>query len=478
MTNIQKAYDAEHFRKSGHQLIDLLADYLTKATNGAEMPVLPWWEPEGALENWKTYLADSNPEELFTKTLRESIHIHHPNYMGHQISPAAPMAALAGLLSDFMNNGMGVYEMGVVGTILDRMVIQAVARKMGFNEQADGVMTSGGTLANVTALLTARSIKASEEVWTQGTRKPYALMVSEQAHYCVDRAVRIMGWGSAGIIKIPSNADYGMRTDLLGDYLAKAREENIEVLAVVGSACSTSTGAYDDLNAIADFCQQHNLWFHVDGAHGAAVVYSDKYKHLAAGIDRADSVIMDFHKMLLTPSITTALIFKDGTLNFRTFAQEAQYLFEEDESLDWYNMAKRTFECTKTMMSLKVYSLMHHYGDALFDEYVSKVIDNTHLLKVLLAEDPEFEIATEPQANIICFRHRPVELEENALNLHNAQIRERMRNEGTYYIVKTSLRGQFYLRCTLTNPFTEKEHLLGMLEMVKATARDLRTVAL
>ena len=478
MQNIKKAYDAEHFRESGHQLIELLADYLAKATTGAKMPVLPWWEIGDAQANWETHLKSTAPEELFEKTLRESIHIHHPNYMGHQISPAAPMAALAGLVSDFLNNGMGVYEMGIVGSTLDRLVIRAVAEQMGFDDQADGVMTSGGTMANVTALLTARSIKSSEQVWTVGTQKQYALMVSEQAHYCVDRAARIMGWGSKGIIKIPSRADYCMDTELLEEYLAKARQENVEVLAVVGSACSTSTGAFDDLNAIADFCQQHQIWFHVDGAHGAAVVYSEKYKHLAAGIERADSVIMDFHKMLLTPSITTALIFRDGTLNFRTFAQEAQYLFEEDETLDWYNMAKRTFECTKTMMSLKVYALMREYGNDLFEEYVTRVIDNTHLLGELLAEDPTFEVAAEPQANIICFRHRPPVLNDDALNFHNTRIRERMRNEGTYYIVKTSLNGQFYLRCTLTNPFTERQHLQGMLEMIKATARDLRAVAL
>lgn len=477
MTNLRKAYDAEQFRASGHQLIDQLADYLAKATAGAAMPVLPWQETESAHKNWEAHLEASAPEDLFTKTLRESIHIHHPNYMGHQISPAAPMAALAGLVSDFMNNGMGVYEMGIVGSTLDRLVIRAVTEKMSLPDTADGVMTSGGTMANLTALLTARSLKAQDEVWKLGTHQQYALMVSEQAHYCVDRAARIMGWGSAGIIKIPTNADYSMRTDLLDEYLTKAKNENIQVLAVVGSACSTSTGAFDDLEAIADFCAKQNLWFHVDGAHGAALVYSNRYKNLVKGIERADSIIMDFHKMLLTPSITTALIFKDGTLNFRTFAQEAQYLFEEEEDLDWYNMAKRTFECTKTMMSLKVYSLMRTYGDALFDEYVTTVIDNTHLLAQLVDKDAAFELAASPQANIICFRHRPVGLEEASLNAHNALLREVIKKKGDYYIVKTNLRGKVFLRCTLTNPFTSEQHLRGLLETIKATARETRRVA-
>ena len=252
MDLIKQTYDSEAFRQTGHQLIDLLADYLAQNTEGQPMKVLPWQETTEALKNWESDLHQSPKDaviSLFQKTLDESIHVHHPNYMGHQISPAAPMAALAGLLSDFLNNGMGVYEMGVVGSTLDRVVIRSVADQMGLGPNADGVLTSGGTLANMTALLTARSLKASDPVWKTGTSKQLALMVSEQAHYCVDRAARIMGWGTEGIIKIPSNAEYQMRTDLLESYLEDARAKGIEVIAVVGSACSTSTGSFDDLNA-------------------------------------------------------------------------------------------------------------------------------------------------------------------------------------------------------------------------------------
>ncbi|MEM6378516.1 MAG: aminotransferase class I/II-fold pyridoxal phosphate-dependent enzyme [Bacteroidota bacterium] len=470
MKHIKKAYDSEEFRQLGHALIDLLADRLKASIAGNSKQVLPWQEPEGALANWAEDLAlasESDLNSLFKKVLEESINVHHPNYMGHQISPAAPAGALAGLVSDFLNNGMGVYEMGVVGTTLDRIVIHSVAKQMGFGENSDGIMTSGGTMANVTALLTARSIKAKENVWVDGTKKQYALMVSEQAHYCVDRAARIMGWGEAGIIKVPSDDQFEMQTDALETCLARAKAQNIEVLAVVGSACSTSTGAFDDLEAIADFCAKHDLWFHVDGAHGAATVYSKKYKHLVKGLERAESVTMDFHKMLLTPSITTALVFKNGKLNFQTFAQEAQYLFEEQEGLDWYNMARRTFECTKTMMSLKIYSLMRTYGSELFDEYVTRVIDNTHELYELVKAEPEMEAAAPPSANILCFRHRPKDLPEGRLNQHNEQIRKQMKEAGDYYIVKTSLHGQTYLRVTLTNPFTSRQHLLGMLDKVQ-----------
>lgn len=473
MKRIKSAYDAEQFREQGHTLVDLLADRLAASTTGTSKLVLPWQEPETAMHSWiQDFEKAPNPDitGLFKKVLAESINVHHPNYMGHQISPAAPLGALAGMVSDFLNNGMGVYEMGIVGTVMDRVVIRSVAAQMGFDRTADGIMTSGGTMANVTALLTARSIKAKDRVWVDGTQKQYALMVSEQAHYCVDRAARIMGWGAAGIIKVPSNDHFEMRTEALKDCLQKAKAKGIEVLAVVGSACSTSTGAFDDLEAIADFCEAHDLWFHVDGAHGAATVYSEKYKSLVKGLERADSVTMDFHKMLLTPSITTALVFKNGKLNFQTFAQEAQYLFEEQEGLDWYNMARRTFECTKTMMSLKIYSLLRTYGTELFDEYVTRVIDNTHELHQLVKATPDMEAAAPPSANILCFRHRPAQLAAEQLNQHNERIRHQMKLDGDYYIVKTSLNGQTYLRCTLTNPFTSTEHLRGMLEKLRLSA--------
>lgn len=476
MDHIKAAYDAEVFRREGHALIDMLADYLQAAQRGEQMDVLPWQETGDALRSWAEDLiqarhTDRPLHDFFQKVLNESIHIHHPNYMGHQISPAAPAAALGGLLSDFLNNGMGVYEMGIVGSTLDRIIIRQVAEQMGFGPEADGVMTSGGTIANITALLTARSIKVSPGVWENGTPRQLALMVSEQAHYCVDRAARIMGWGADGIIKVPTNDQYQMRTELLESYYRDALDRGIEVIAVVGSACSTSTGSFDDLSAIANFCAAKNLWFHVDGAHGAALVYSEQYRDRVAGIERADSVIMDFHKMLLTPSITTALVFKDGKQNFSTFSQEAQYLFEEQEGLDWYNMAKRTFECTKTMMSLKVYSILQSHGTQLFDQYVSRVVALGEKLGQLVKQHPDFELAMEPQCNIVCFRHAPRHLPETELNAHNETLRNQMKASGRFYIVKTNLRGQIFLRCTLTNPFTEEQHMRAMLEALEALAK-------
>lgn len=475
---IQQAFDAENFRQAGHELIDLLAGFLAETTSGEAAQALPWMAPEQQSQLWQQDYEQergSPPAALFAKILAHSIRVHHPRYMGHQISPAAPVAALASLVDGFLNNGMGVYEMGQAGTAIERLVVNQVAAQMGFGPQAGGVLTSGGTLANLTALLTARSIKAPSPVWQEGQQEKLALLVSEEAHYCVDRAARIMGWGEGGIIKVPADAQYRLRTELLAASVEKARQQGRTVIAVVGSACSTSTGSFDDLNAIADFCAAEGLWFHVDAAHGGALVFSPRHRSLLAGLERADSVAMDFHKMLLIPSITTALVFREGSHAFHTFSQRAQYLWNRDAEEEWHNLARRTFECTKLMMSLKVYALLRTYGPELWEQYLGRVMNLGQEFAALAREAEGFELAVEPQCNIVCFRYCPPALEGEALDALTEAIRRAIVEDGRFYIVKTRLRGHDYLRVTLSNPFTAAQHLKELLELVRGLGESLRT---
>ncbi len=463
-----KAYDPEQFRRQGHELVDLLADYLGDALAGRDERTLRWQPPEAQYQAWQRDAGRDGgaPLELFEQVLAASVHLQNPRYMGHQMSPPAPVAALVGLLGDFLNNGMGVYEMGAPATALERLVTEAVAARLGMGPAAGGVLTSGGSLANLTALLAARSVKG-DGVWRHGHRKRLALMVSEEAHYCVDRAARIMGWGEEGIIKVPVDERFRMRTELLPACLQAARERGLQVIAVVGSACTTSTGSFDDLHAIADFCAAHDLWFHVDGAHGGALAFSGAFREVVSGIERADSLALDFHKMLLTPSITTALLFRDGRHAYGTFAQQGQYLWSKDEEAEWYNLAKRTFECTKLMLSVKVYSILRTYGWELFDQYVTRVCDLGRRFGALIRETPDLELATDPACNIVCFRYRPPGMSEEEADTVNQNIRQNLLENGRFYFVQTKLRGHTWQRCTLTNPFTTEEHLrelLGKLE--------------
>ena len=461
---LHQAYDPETFRQQGHQLIDSLADYLTNMQNDPRTAVLPWQSPQDRLENWQAdYQQSPNAEvnQFWDVVVQQSMHLHHPHYVGHQVAPPVPVAALSGLVSAFLNNGMAVYEMGPVSSALERVVMQEVARMLGYGSPAGGIMTSGGTLSNLTALLAARQRQVEGDSWQAGTTQPLALLVSEEAHYCIDRAVKVMGWGEGGVIKIPTDEYFKLRADQLEDCYQRAQADGRQVIAVVGSACTTSTGSYDPLAAMADFCQEHDLWFHVDGAHGAPAAFSPDYRYLVKGIERADSITIDFHKMMLTPAITTGLVFKEEAQSYRTFAQRASYLLNDDEG-EWFNSGKRTFECTKRMMSMQVYSILRTYGPRIFEENVTHLYTLARAFARMIKERPALQLALEPEANIVCFRYVGEGEDKGGLNKRNAQIRQEMLEEGRFYIVQTQLREQRYLRTTLMNPFTT-EAILGQL---------------
>ncbi|MFS4456730.1 pyridoxal phosphate-dependent decarboxylase family protein [Maribacter sp. 2304DJ31-5] len=470
---LASVYSPDDFKKKGQQIIIELADHLKNTTTGENAKTINWNEPENELDFWRNFLKKGNEKDLFSETLKRSIHVHHPKYIGHQIAATAPITVLTSLISAMFNNGMAVYEMGMSSTAMERIVTDHLCQKIGWDSNARGLLTSGGTLANLTALLAARKAKVSHDVWNEGNIKPLGIMVSEEAHYCVDRAAKIMGLGEKGIIKIPANDGYALDTSQLETSYREAKAKGIEVFAIVGSAPSTATGIYDDLKAIGNFVKQHDLWFHVDGAHGGAAIYSRKYKHLLNGMEEADSVVIDGHKMMLMPALTTALLFKNGMDSHATFSQKADYLLNDTDHEDWYNGGKRTFECTKTMMSLHWYALLKCYGEALFDEFVTRQYDLARELAQLLLNDANFEIAITPQSNILCFRYVDSSLVNDELNSLNAQIRAQLLADGEFYLVQTKLRGNHYLRTSLMNPFTTTDQFKKLLVKIKKTAHSV-----
>lgn len=469
-SKLDQVYDPEAFRTQGHALIDVLADYFKSAQQRNIDQAIPYQDPEESYTYWNAVWQGQDgldPTELFKTMLDRSTKLHHPRYMGHQVGVVAPVTALAGMVSAILNNGMAVYEMGMVSNPMERIISEKLATKIGWNaEEANGLLTSGGSLANLTALLTARA-KCSD-IWDQGTDRQYAVMVSEEAHYCIDRAVRIMGWGSEGIIKIPTNEKLQLDTGLLEEQLTKAKTKNIEVIMVIGCCCSTSAGSYDDLHAIGAFAQKHNIWFHVDGAHGGAVLFSDRYRCLAEGIEKADSVVIDWHKMMMTPALATSLVYKNKQDSYMTFHQKAQYLWANQTSQDWFNSGKITFECTKYMMVIKIFTLFKVYREQIFGDYVDKVYDLARTFAAHLQGQSDFEIAVEPESNIVCFRYLPQNPDQ--VNTINLAIRQTLIQEGRFYIVQTTISGKIYLRTTLMNPMTTIEDLMELISSIRGIA--------
>lgn len=467
---LQKAYDPDTFREVGKQLVDELSEYLKETLSGSGQ-VLNYQDPQEQLDLWKKALSGDTPGLETGNILKHITRVHHPRYMGHQVAPPLPVASLMALLGGFLNNGMAVYEMGMAPTAMERVVTDWLCHKLGYGTSSRGILTSGGTLANLTALLSARRNTALEDVWNQGYSGGLAILVSEAAHYCVDRAARIMGLGEDGVLKVPVLEDFSMDTSKLPGIYQAARQKGLTPFALVGSAPCTATGSYDNLEALADFAGENNLWFHVDGAHGGPAVLSEKYKFLVEGIQRADSVVIDGHKMMGMPVITTALLFSDGATSYNTFSQEAEYLLADTVEEDWSNGAKRTFECTKLTSSLSWYAVLTHYGETIFEEYLDRQYDLARTFADLIRERAHWEVACEPQSNILCFRWVPLGMPSARLDKINENIRKKALEEGRFYIVQTRLKGTIYLRTSLMNPFTDKDHLSELLTYLETLGK-------
>lgn len=464
---LQQAYNFSDFEQNGKQLIQQLSTYL-KAQQLPESKANNWQTPDKELDYWQNYqFKDLNG--FVDDLLNHSIHLHNPKYMGHQVSVPAPLSILTSVISSVLNNGMAVYEMGKAATAIEKCVVELFCETVRYDDNSSGIMTSGGTLANLTALLAARQSLKDSDIWQTGCEKKLAVLVSSQAHYSIDRAARVMGLGNDGVVLVSVDAGFAMDHEALKKSYQQTVDAGFKVMAIVGSACSTATGVYDDLDFIGDFCQQNDVWFHVDGAHGGAAVFSKKYKSLLKGIEKADSIIIDTHKMMMTPALSTVVLFKDKIKGSQTFHQKAQYLFEDKGYDDqWYNSGLRTFECTKFMMSLKFYILWKTYGIEVFEQNIDCLYGLGKEFAQMLEAHNDFGLALQPQTNIVCFRYVKAGLNEQELNQINKTIRQTLLEDSEFYIVQAVLNEAIYLRVTLMNPMTTKSHLDKLLYKIQS----------
>ncbi len=465
--DFKKHFSPEAFREQGHKLVDQLADYLKEILYAPDLPVLPWESPEKQYDFWSNLFnnkADLSPEEFYSEVLKRSIHLHHPKYIGHQVVPPLPQTALTELLEAFTNNSMAVYEVGPASSAIEKVVIDWLKQKLGYDEKSNGLMTSGGSLGNLTALLAARQDAKERDVWKNGLDDKLAIMISSESHYSNERAARIMGLGDENIILLPVK-DHKIDVDQLKRELEKATAGRKIVFALVANACSTATGSYDNLIEIAKFCKAYNIWMHVDAAHGGPAIFSKKYRHYLAGIEKADSIVLDFHKMMLTPALTTAVMFRQGEKSYQSFQQKADYLLSEEKQ--WFDIAKRSIECTKKPMALKVYLMLKTYGEGFFEKYIEHTYQLAREFAELIRENEDFELANEPESNIVCFRLLKKGLQDEELNSLNLAIRESIIQKGKYYIVQTSIQKNLFLRISIMNPFTRFSALQELLEDIK-----------
>ncbi len=464
-------FNPEEFRNNGHKLVDILADYLNEALAGSDMPVLPWNEPDRLVKEFSFESAGGEEEPLdsyIKRIIAKSNHLVHPRYIGHQITSPIPLTALVQLCTSLLNNGSAIYEMGPVNMAMERNVVDRFASMIGYKSGYDGIFTHGGSAGNLTAMLAARQNMAEYNIWEEGVKDPGrpGFMISEQSHYSLERSAKIIGLGEDSVIIVPSDSHYRMDVEKLGDLKSRAEEKGIKVISVIANACSTPTGSYDDLKAIADFCEKNNIWMHVDGAHGMGVLFSEKYRRLVDGIERADSIVIDFHKMFLVPALNSMVLFKNGSNSYETFAQKASYLFNKSKNNVWYNSAIRTIECTKSALGIIAYTALKYYGTTYYKEYIESRYDLAAEFSGIILSNPDLDLCTEPEANIVCFRFAPAGYDNGILNQVNAAIRDKIIKEGSFYIVQVEIESKIYIRVTIINPVTSVSELDSLVERI------------
>ncbi|MBN1630750.1 MAG: aminotransferase class I/II-fold pyridoxal phosphate-dependent enzyme, partial [Thermoleophilia bacterium] len=513
---IAAAYEPRLLEDAGHRLAAMLAANLARAQR-SDGPVLPWAEPLDAIRDARASLsggvglaAPSGAEArgaadageaaaaahdplvdhfagLVKIMLERGLNLHDPRYIGHQVPAPVPLAGLFDAVGSVTNQVMAIYEMGPWATAVEQAMVRELGEAIGWAPDTfAGSVTHGGSLANLTALLTARNV-ALGDAWDQGLAVgeaprpaaqpgPPILVAHAEAHYSVARAAGILGLGSRQTVRVGLDDRGRMDPRLLDEELTRLEAQGRPVVAVVACACATPTGAFDPLEDIAEVCRRHEVWLHVDAAHGGAAVLSDRHRHLLAGLELADSVVWDAHKMLFVPGLCAFVLYREKARGFDAFRQDAPYLFDPAApGLAEYDSGVRTVECTKRAAAFGLWGVWALFGRQLFADMVDVTFSLGHELYERLAAAEDFAPLHEPQCNIVVFRHIPPALRDAPLERIGAfqlELRRRLIESGEFYIVPCVRDGAGALRVTIINPLTTTEHLDQLLDALRRHGQE------
>jgi L-2,4-diaminobutyrate decarboxylase len=287
-----------------------------------------------------------------------------------------------------------------------------------------------------------------------------------------------MGLGTDSVIKIATDKNGRLDLNVLKNAHQTCLENKETIVAVVANAGCTPTGSIDPLQAIGEYCQAHNLWFHVDGAHGASALLSSIHREKLSGIAMADSVVWDGHKLMYMPAAVSAVLFKNEQHSYAAFSQNASYLFQGDSYEDEaFNLSYRTLECTKRMMALKLWAAFSLYGTAGMGELVDEAFAKAKIFAEKIPKQTDFELLMKPETNIVCFRFLNKQITQEATNKHQSDIRQHIIQSGAFHITQVDLHGITWLRTTLMNPFTTEQDLDELLERVALASQALLSMA-
>ncbi|MFI0977193.1 pyridoxal phosphate-dependent decarboxylase family protein [Streptomyces sp. NPDC021093] len=421
---------------------------------------LPLGDPTAALD------------ELEDVYLRDAVYFHHPRYLGHLNCPVVIPAVLGEAVLSAINSSLDTWDQSAGGTLIERRLVDWTARRAGLGPAADGIFTSGGTQSNLQALLLAR-----EETKGADPAK-LRILASACSHFSVQKSAGLLGLGPEAVIAVPVDRDKRLQTVALARELERCVAEGLVPMAVVATAGTTDFGSIDPLPEIAELCARHGVWMHVDAAYGCGLLASPTRRHLIEGIERADSVTVDYHKSFFQPVSSSALLVRDGaTLRHATY--HADYLNPRRPAADHLppqeqlpNQVDKSLQTTRRFDALKLWMTLRVMGaDAvggLFDDVCALAAEGWRLLD----RDPRFEVVVRPQLSTLVFRYVADGVAPELADGANLHARKALFASGEAVVAGTKNDGRHYLKFTLLNPETTPDDIAAVLDLIAGHAEQ------
>jgi aromatic-L-amino-acid decarboxylase len=399
------------------------------------------------------------------RVLDASISPSRPLYLGYIGSTGLEIGVLASALMATYDANLAVAAGGA--DLVEEQTLRWVADFVGF-PFAEGTFTSGGMTSNLTALLAARERALPGcRVDGLGDRKA-AVYCSAESHHSVVRAIEVCGLGSNAVRSIPVDDKHRMQPEALEQALYRDVAAGVVAVAVVATAGTTLTGAVDPLDAVAEVCERHGVWLHVDGAYGLPGAAAPSAAPLFAGLERADSATIDAHKWLgVQKSCSVVLLRETGRLR-AAFGHEERYMLHEG---DLANPVDRTLEYSRPFRSLRLWMAFRVYGAARYRAWIEATLANARLLADSLRESPEFELLHEPMLSTVCFRHVPPGAGD--IDAHNIKLASEMQRDGRVFLAPASVDGHTCLRVCFVNFRTTPERVAFVMEVAEEIGRRL-----